>query len=102
MRCSPIKGVNMTEKVNQNEFYDAVRRVVNIEEDLLVKVVRSLPSIIATGLREGKDVKVPGLCVFSNKNLKSCTLKIKGKDIKVPQRKSVKVRPLGKILSLVK
>ena len=92
----------MAPRVNQEELFSEIHRIVEIDDDLLRKIFRILPKIVSSGIKSEKQVKIPGLCSFSPKKLNACTLKIRGEEVHVPARKSVLIRPTSSLLTLIK
>lgn len=92
----------MSDRVNQEELFSEIHRIVEIDDTLLRKIFNTLPKIVANGLKKDKQVKIPGLCSFSPKSLNACVLKIRGEEVHVPARKSILVRPTSGLLTLIK
>lgn len=91
----------MAIKLSQEDLYKGIRRLVDIDEVHLEKVMEALGQVVSKELLASKEVKIPGLCFFNVKHLNACVLKVRGKEVQVPSRKSVNVRPTDKLIKTV-
>lgn len=83
----------MSTRVNKDELYKGILRHVDVDPELLDKIISSLHKVVLTELSKGKTIKIPNLCTFYNKHLKKKTLIVRGKTIDVPEKESMTIRP---------
>lgn len=92
----------MTIKLPKEELIKDIRRIVDVDETVLNKVLNCLHLVIINRLKSNHEIQIPHLCSFHVKTLKPRVVNLNNKVTHVPSRKSITIRPSSLLLKKIR